>query len=245
MNHPLRILCLLVLLGTSACGRTPATPFAANNAPRATPQIIAGLAALPQDATATPTTLPTATSTSVVVNVPYTVTVMVQATSVIATRIVTATPPPTPTLLPTWTPTPIVPSFAPTATPVELALGENCDNPGSQITFPRQGQVFPYGTTIPVTGTANIDNLLYWKVQYEPETTFNDPAKRDLGWGQLYASEKNPRKPANPPRVVVNGLLMEWQTRTITRGTYYLRLITERLDGSYIDPPCTVKISVQ
>lgn len=244
MNQPLRILGLLILLGVSACGRAPSkTSTDANPVPRATPQIIAGLAALPQEATTT--ILPTATSASVVVNVPYTVTVMVQSTSVVATRIVTATPPPTPTLLPTWTATPSDPTFLFTPTLVPQALGENCDNPGSQITFPRQGQVFRYGVTIPVTGTANIDHLLYWKVQYEPEATYNDLTQRDQGWGELYASEKNPRKPVNPPRVVVNGLLMEWQTRTITRGTYYLRLMTMRFDGSYIDPPCTVKISVQ
>jgi len=231
------VVVLLVLTVLTACSKSTSTSKGrSSSAPRAiaTPQVVVGFQGLGQ-ATLVPS--PTATAIATATMVPPTLAPGVTPSP-------TALPTATPTLLPTWTRLPTVTPFVfATPTPAELPLGENCANPSAQITHPRNGQVFLWGATIPVTGTANVDDYQYYKVQYEPEETFTDPKRRDF-WGELYANEKNPKKMSGPPKPVVNGLLMEWQTRTVTRGVYYIRLVVHRFDGSYPEP-CTVKVVVQ
>ena len=190
---------------------------------RPTPQILTGFVALP-----TAVIPPTATPVIVTTTTFVTVTVTVNN--------------PTPTLLPTWTPTVPPRSFQPND-PSNLPLGQNCDNANSQITYPRDGQAVILGMSLPITGTTNTANFAFYKVQYEPEVSYNDPAKRDLVWGELYRSEKNPKQIPSP-KPVINGRLMDWETKTVSRGVYFLRLLSHDMYGNYPEP-CVVKIVVQ
>ena len=246
----IRLLFLFALLSATACGgRAPATAkTAAANVERPTAQIVAGFQALPQ--TVMPTETPTSTPAVITLNVPVTSTVMVASTAVVVTRIVTVTttPVPTPTLLPTWTPT--APFAIGLFTPVvsaDLPLGDNCDNSASQITSPRMGEKVIWGTTLPITGTSNPPNFLYWKIQYMPDSSYSDPVKRDspqYGWGELYRSEKDPRHlQTGQPRPIVNGLLASWDTKTVQPGIYWIRLVSNQIDGNFPEP-CVVKLLI-
>ncbi len=243
MSKLIQILLGLGVFILSACSPT-ARALNTNSGPRPTSQVLTGFQALPRTATVTATSfivLPSATP--VLVSVPVTVTVMVQSTPVVATRVVTVTTTPVslPTSAPTPTPTqPFVTLFA-SPTP-EPAL--HCDNPLATITSPQMGEKIIWGTAIPVTGTANISNFLYWKIQYEPDATYSDPAKQDAGWGELYRSEKDPRKLAKgAPQPITNGNLMTWDTKTIQPGIYWIRLVANQIDGNY-PTPCTIKVNI-
>ncbi len=41
----------------------------------------------------------------------------------------------------------------------------------------------------------------------------------------------------------MNGKLMEWQTRTVEPGVYWLRLLVTRSNGQY-GLPCTIRVVV-
>ena len=246
MSKLIRSVLALIVLTASACS-PGVKSLSTNNSPRPTSQVLTGFQALPRTATTTATAflvLPSATP--VLVNVPVTVTVMVQSTPVVATRVVTVTTTPvlSPTNVPLATPTqPFVTLFA-SPTP-EPAL--NCDNPLATITSPQMGEKVIWGTALPITGTVNIPGYLYYKVQYMPDATYQDPVKRDspqFGWGELYANEKNPRKlQTGAPRPVVDGLLMTWDTKTVQPGLYWLRLVANQSDGNY-PAPCTIKVNI-
>jgi hypothetical protein len=76
-----------------------------------------------------------------------------------------------------------------------------------------------------VTGTAAIANLGYWKTELSADGS---------NWTLLYRSSAP----------VSNGLLMEFNTRTVPKGAYQLRLLAVDATGNY-GPPCTVQISTQ
>ena len=218
-------LAALVVVLLAGCGTNkPVSKTAQTARPTVptTPQIIVGFGEL---ATLTPTARP---PTAALVPV--------------LPREMVSVPLPTLGAAPRTTPFPSV--VDPAIDPSALPLGPGCDNPLAQITYPRDGQAFTWGVTVPVTGTANVANFLFYKIQYMPEASYNDPLKHDA-WGELYANEKDPRKMSGPPKPVVDGRLMEWQTKTITRGTWWMRLLATNTAGQYGDNPCTVKIVVR
>jgi hypothetical protein len=197
-----------------------------------TPQVIVGFG-VPVTATPPPTIPPTLAFVPPAQFAPI---AALPTAPAVAQPVVTAAPPdvaarttifPTPALIP--------------SDPGNLPLGPGCDNPKVQITYPRDGQAFNLGTSIPVTGTANTNNFLFYKVQYIDERGWNagDP------FAELYANEKDPRKMSGPPKPVIDGLLMTWQSKTLKRGTYYLRLLSTDVRGQYGDTPCTVKVIIR
>ena len=74
-----------------------------------------------------------------------------------------------------------------------------------------------------VYGTATIANLEYWKAELSAD---------GQGWALLYRS-------AVP---VADGLLIEFNTRTVPKGAYQLRLLAVDRTGNYGEP-CTVGIT--
>ncbi|MBI5029059.1 MAG: hypothetical protein HZB51_00930 [Chloroflexi bacterium] len=226
-----------LMVSLANCSRTSST-LGTRQILRATPEIVAGFQALSQF----PTDTPVPTNTPYVLTQTQVVTVTVVAPGQTQFVTITTTPSPTPTLLPTWTATPSMMILSASATP-ELTTGINCDNPQATITWPRNGEKIIWGTTMPMTGTANVANFLYWKIQYEPDATYSDPTKRDYGWGELYRSEKDPRKLSGSPRPMVDGRLMNWDTKTVQPGVWWLRLIAHQMDGNYPEP-CTIKVII-
>jgi len=76
-----------------------------------------------------------------------------------------------------------------------------------------------------VYGTATIPNLEYWKAELSAD---------GQGWALLYRS-------AAP---VADGLLIEFNTRTVPKGAYQLRLLAVDRTGNYGEP-CTVSITIR
>lgn len=76
-----------------------------------------------------------------------------------------------------------------------------------------------------VYGSAGAVNLEYWKAEISAD---------GQGWALVYRS-------AN---LVTNGLLIEFNTRTVARGDYQLRLLAVDKTGNY-GPPCTVRVSTR
>jgi hypothetical protein len=76
-----------------------------------------------------------------------------------------------------------------------------------------------------VYGAAAIPSLEYWKAELSAD---------GASWALLYRSDK----------AVSDGLLVEFNTRTVPRGGYLLRLLAVDRTGNY-GPPCTVRITVE
>ena len=76
-----------------------------------------------------------------------------------------------------------------------------------------------------VTGSAAVPNLEYWKAELSAD---------GQGWTPLYRS-------AAP---VADGRLIEFNTGTVPKGSYQLRLMAVDKTGNY-GPPCAVAITVQ
>ena len=76
-----------------------------------------------------------------------------------------------------------------------------------------------------VSGSAAIPNLEYWKAELSAD---------GQGWALLYRSEAP----------VAAGQLIEFNTRTVPRGSYQLRLMAVDKTGNY-GPPCVVALTVQ
>jgi hypothetical protein len=76
-----------------------------------------------------------------------------------------------------------------------------------------------------VSGSATIPNLEYWKAELSAD---------GQGWTPLYRSTAP----------VADGQLIEFNTRTVPRGSYQLRLMAVDKTGNY-GPPCTVALTVQ
>jgi hypothetical protein len=72
-------------------------------------------------------------------------------------------------------------------------------------------------------GDAAIANLEYWKGEISAD---------GQGWTMLYRSAT----------AVHDGLLIEFNTRTVPRGTYLVRLTAVNRTGNY-PPPCTIRIT--
>ena len=76
-----------------------------------------------------------------------------------------------------------------------------------------------------ITGSAEIANLEYWKGEISAD---------GKGWTMLY----------NSPRPVRDGVLIEFNTRTVPRGTYQVRLLAVDRTGNY-PAPCVIQITTQ
>jgi hypothetical protein len=76
-----------------------------------------------------------------------------------------------------------------------------------------------------VYGVAAIANLAYWKAELSAD---------GQGWALLYRSAA----------AVADGLLIEFNTRTVPKGAYQLRLLAVDRTGNY-GAPCTVRITIR
>lgn len=75
-----------------------------------------------------------------------------------------------------------------------------------------------------IVGTAAIPNQEYWKGELSPN---------GQGWVMLYRSHA----------AVQDGLLIEFNTRTVPRGDYQLRLTAVDRTGNYPEP-CVIRVSI-
>ncbi len=145
------------------------------------------------------------------------------------TVIVFVTQPPTPTpallLFPTITPTvgpppaEVAEATAPPETPVN-----GCEIIGSTITLPQPGDTVSGQVT--VQGEANILNFAQYKFEVRGPSTGGE-------WVVVGTY--------NAP--VVSGLLGVWDSTSLMPGSYTLRLVIFRQDGTYL-PPCEVPITI-
>jgi hypothetical protein len=93
---------------------------------------------------------------------------------------------------------------------------KGCTTGRTAITSPADGSTVR--GVVRVRGTATCDNLWYYKFEFE------DP--RCEGGVCFVAGPSQPITPGQPfTRDVVNGVLMNWDTRRIPNGTYTLRLV--------------------
>ena len=215
MSKTFRLILLLMLVAAAACGpRGAPSNAAANNGARTPPQIVVGFATPVSASTPTATFTPMPTPTPVVRTSIFTQTVVV--TQVVMQPI-------QPPVIVT-APLP-VPTSPPTSTPPPAA-GTHCDNPLATITSPAMNAVLR-GSTI-ITGTANTPDMAFYKIQFS-----SDQGHYADVWGELYQSKEH----------VQEGKLMEWQTKTVETGVYWLRLLVHRPDGNY-GQPCTLRIVV-
>jgi hypothetical protein len=129
------------------------------------------------------------------------------------------TPPPTSTPLPTATPTLAPPP--PTATPLP---SNNCPDSRAAITYPVNGMTIR--GIVPFMGTANLDNLKYYKIEYRPAgtPTWQFLTEVNYTW-------------------VRDDKLMEWHTNTVAPGTYDVRMLVIDMTGNY-PPPCEIQVTI-
>jgi hypothetical protein len=80
-----------------------------------------------------------------------------------------------------------------------------------------------YGVWWAVSGVAQADPFWYWKMELSAD---------GVNWTVLYRSEA----PAT------GGHLMDFNTTTVPRGSYQMRLTAVKRDGNY-DEPCVVAVS--
>lgn len=84
-----------------------------------------------------------------------------------------------------------------------------------------------------IAGTAAIANQAYWKGELSPDS-FGSAQDRGQGWMMLYRSNA----------AVQDGTLIEFNTRTVPRGAYQLRLTAVDRTGNYPEP-CVIRVSTQ
>lgn len=76
-----------------------------------------------------------------------------------------------------------------------------------------------------IAGTATIPDQEYWKGELSPD---------GQGWTMLYRSSA----------AVQDGLLIEFNTRTVPRGDYRIRLMAVDRTGNYPEP-CVIRVSIK
>ena len=159
-------------------------------------------------------------------------------------------PAPTPVLLPTVTPAPsptggwwdavsmtppALPALPGVPAPGTGGLGLSGASGGEDVAFSVVACPQP---TVKITkivtakppwwnvyGAATIPNLEYWKAELSAD---------GQGWALLYRSAA----------AVADGLLIEFNTRTVPKGAYQLRLLAVDHTGNYGEP-CTVRITIR
>jgi hypothetical protein len=105
-----------------------------------------------------------------------------------------------------------------------------CPNPNARITSPGINQVV--SGNVPVHGTANVENLQYFKIEVGPGSS-----PRDYEWtvvGELHTS----------PVAGPGGLLGTFNSSAYAPGIYTLRLVVVDQTGNYPEP-CRVTVIVQ
>ena len=103
-----------------------------------------------------------------------------------------------------------------------------CPNPNARITSPGINQVV--SGNVPIHGTANIENLQYFKIEVGPGSN-----PRDYEWtvvGELHTSP------------VARGQLGTFNSSAYAPGIYTLRLVVVDQTGNYPEP-CRVTVIVQ
>lgn len=157
-----------------------------------------------------------------------------------------ALPPPLPTVTPTPSPTggwwervtltpPALPGLPGLPAPGLGGLGLSGAGGGEAVAF---SVIACLQATVKITkivagkpgwwnvyGTAAIPNLEYWKAELSAD---------GQGWALLYRSAA----------AVADGLLIEFNTRTVPKGAYQLRLLAVDRTGNYGEP-CTVSITIR
>jgi hypothetical protein len=133
-----------------------------------------------------------------------------------ATPTATNTPRPLPTLLP-------LPTDTPAALPTPTAPPAACPNPNVRITYPPMHAVV--NGVVQIVGSANIDNLDYYKFEYRPLGVAN--------WTFL-------QRFSIP---VKGGVLGAWDTGTVDPGEYEVRLVVVDVTGNYPEP-CVIALTV-
>jgi hypothetical protein len=94
-----------------------------------------------------------------------------------------------------------------------------CPGPHARVTL-----ITRQGVWWLIEGTASVDPFWYWKMELSTDGSH---------WTTLYRSESP----------VAAGRLMEFNTTTVPRGAYRLRLTVVKQDGNYPEP-CEVGISL-
>lgn len=139
----------------------------------------------------------------------------------------TATPTtaPTPQVRPTRPPAP-TPILVPvdTPTPVPVIVRPACANPNVDISSPGIGQII--SGDVAVTGTANIANFQFYKLEWAWE---GNPS--EWNW---FAGGESP---------VVGGYLGAFAPAGLPSGSYNLRLVVVDATGNY-PTPCNVRVTV-
>ncbi len=132
-------------------------------------------------------------------------------------------PSPTPRKVPaTATPTPQKPTPTPTKAP---PLGtRSCPRREVCITYPPMNATLR--GVVQFRGTATRPNFDYYKFEYKPEGAQN--------WSFLVRFN----------RPVTNGVLMDWDTRTVRPGAYWLRLIVVDKTGNYWPEHAQIRVIV-
>lgn len=121
---------------------------------------------------------------------------------------------PTPSSVPqSIEPTPAMPPSRPTTLPAATVTSRACPRPEECITFPLMNA--SVRGKVQFRGTAKRPSFQYYKFEFRPEG-----AKT---WSFLGRFE----------RAVVNGVLMEWDTTGVARGTYWLRLVVVDQTDNY------------
>jgi hypothetical protein len=140
------------------------------------------------------------------------------------------TPTPIPTLTvadfpPTLTPTSAPTDAAPQPTATSALPPASCSDPRATIIFPFNGDTIQ--GIVPFIGTANVDNLKFYKFEYKPA--------HSATWQFLTQVDNAP---------VADDILMTFNTSTIAPGVYDFRLIVVDQTGNY-PPPCEIQVTVQ
>lgn len=99
-----------------------------------------------------------------------------------------------------------------------------CPNPWVRITSPQSGATLR--GTVQIQGSANVDLFAYYKFEIWLESA--------QVWGFMASFEKP----------VINGVLMNWDTTTVTPGDYQLRLVVVDQTGNYPEP-CEIQVTVE
>jgi hypothetical protein len=124
------------------------------------------------------------------------------------------------------------PTVAPSATPAPArrasptaAAAAACPNPNATILFPPNGA--PISGIVPFIGSANVENLAYYKIEYRPAGTES--------WN--YLTQVDGQR-------VKDDKLIEFHSTTIPPGAYDFRLIVVDTSGNY-PPPCEITLTVR
>lgn len=135
---------------------------------------------------------------------------------------------PTPTLERPTRPAVVMRPTSPVSSPTtQPPPAQVCPNPQARITSPGTGAKVQ--GRVEIRGTANIDQFKYYKVEYGVGET-------PLGWMVIEDLKYEP---------VSEGVLVVWDTGSLTPGTYTLLLTVVDISGNYPEPRCRVSVTLE